>query len=155
MSTLYCPKCGYNLTGLKENRCPECGKVFDPRLLRAMQRVGISTRSVVWQIILAPAGFAFLFTFCICTGISSSREVAWLVSVVPFILLVVILHTTPLSRAFVRTHQLRHGRGNVAWLFRSVWPFCIIFALLESALTLIYLIGGSLLIYIFLALLLP
>lgn len=28
--TLYCPECEYNLTGLTENRCPECGKSFAP-----------------------------------------------------------------------------------------------------------------------------
>jgi hypothetical protein len=28
-----CPKCGYDLTGLREPRCPECGTPFDPSLL--------------------------------------------------------------------------------------------------------------------------
>ena len=28
-----CPKCGYDLTGLREPRCPECGTTFDPSLL--------------------------------------------------------------------------------------------------------------------------
>ena len=32
-STLHCPKCDYNLTGLTENRCPECGEPFDPEEL--------------------------------------------------------------------------------------------------------------------------
>jgi hypothetical protein len=27
----HCTKCGYNLTGLPENRCPECGKAFGVR----------------------------------------------------------------------------------------------------------------------------
>jgi hypothetical protein len=32
-STLFCPHCGYNLTGLTENRCPECGREFDPAII--------------------------------------------------------------------------------------------------------------------------
>lgn len=32
--TLFCPRCDYNLTGLAEKRCPECGEVFDPEVLR-------------------------------------------------------------------------------------------------------------------------
>jgi hypothetical protein len=27
---MYCRKCGYQLEGLSENRCPECGRLFDP-----------------------------------------------------------------------------------------------------------------------------
>jgi hypothetical protein len=29
-----CVKCGYDLTGLDDARCPECGTDFDPALLR-------------------------------------------------------------------------------------------------------------------------
>lgn len=29
-----CVECGYNLTGLRDPRCPECGTPFDPNLLR-------------------------------------------------------------------------------------------------------------------------
>lgn len=31
---IHCPKCGYNLTGLAQNVCPECGTEFDPVELR-------------------------------------------------------------------------------------------------------------------------
>jgi len=27
---MFCRQCGYNLHGLPENRCPECGQAFDP-----------------------------------------------------------------------------------------------------------------------------
>ncbi|MBP7936284.1 MAG: hypothetical protein KA354_16720 [Phycisphaerae bacterium] len=33
-SGLCCLSCQYNLTGLTENRCPECGREFDPEALR-------------------------------------------------------------------------------------------------------------------------
>lgn len=34
-----CPKCGYNLTGLPETRCPECGSSFTRRGLRIQHSI--------------------------------------------------------------------------------------------------------------------
>lgn len=31
-----CAKCGYELRGLTQPRCPECGSVFDPKLLHSI-----------------------------------------------------------------------------------------------------------------------
>ena len=31
---ILCPSCEYDLTGLREHRCPECGEPFDPDRLR-------------------------------------------------------------------------------------------------------------------------
>lgn len=33
--SMYCRKCGYQLIGLSENRCPECGRPFSPTNLRS------------------------------------------------------------------------------------------------------------------------
>jgi hypothetical protein len=35
---LFCPKCGYNMTGLYESRCPECGSRYTLDQLLAAQR---------------------------------------------------------------------------------------------------------------------
>jgi len=39
-SAVTCPTCGYNLTGLSESRCPECGSKFTLDELMAMQMHG-------------------------------------------------------------------------------------------------------------------
>ena len=58
--TLFCPGCGYNLTGLIENRCPECGKTFDPEELRRRIAEGIqpiTLRQAIWQLVWLPGLF--------------------------------------------------------------------------------------------------
>lgn len=35
-TVLRCPACDYNLTGLPQNRCPECGNEFDPHELASL-----------------------------------------------------------------------------------------------------------------------
>ncbi len=34
----FCAGCGYCIVGLKDSRCPECGKEFDPTLPRSQER---------------------------------------------------------------------------------------------------------------------
>jgi len=61
MPILYCPTCGYNLTGLTESRCPECGEGFSRAELAAIG--GIKHPSIVWflvVLVLLPVVFALL-----------------------------------------------------------------------------------------------
>lgn len=48
---LRCPGCGYELTGLPEQRCPECGRCFDATQLQRAEDTG--RQALGW------AGFAF------------------------------------------------------------------------------------------------
>lgn len=43
---LLCPHCGYNLRGLSEYRCPECGKGFDPAKLTASMLPWLQRRRI-------------------------------------------------------------------------------------------------------------
>ena len=44
---LKCPECDYNLAGLPENRCPECGLEFDPALVCANGHIRILYSSIM------------------------------------------------------------------------------------------------------------
>lgn len=89
MPELHCPACDYNLTGLRENRCPECGRPFDPAELQRsppLRRPPIGLRAALLQQlwiplifwILAPMGpFALLAVLVQCAlGIPLAHELA-------------------------------------------------------------------------------
>ena len=52
--TLYCLKCGYNLTGNATDSCPECGAGFDPAGLQAeiAQLAGLTSGRVFKQVFI-------------------------------------------------------------------------------------------------------
>lgn len=43
-TSIYCLGCYYDLRGLPSNRCPECGRPFDPKNAETFTRVPHSTR---------------------------------------------------------------------------------------------------------------
>lgn len=53
--TLCCSKCGYDLTGLRENRCPECGAAFDLAALAQSQSIRRSRRWMALIVVLVCA----------------------------------------------------------------------------------------------------
>lgn len=53
--TLCCPKCRYDLTGLRERRCPECGAAFDAAALARGPSIRRPRRWAALVVVLACA----------------------------------------------------------------------------------------------------
>lgn len=65
---LKCWTCGYDLTGLTERRCPECGEPFDPGELRHLYSK--ASRDRAWRLVLVRHIALVLAVFLACSGLS-------------------------------------------------------------------------------------
>ncbi|MHC4698097.1 MAG: hypothetical protein ACYTFA_15295 [Planctomycetota bacterium] len=96
---LACPKCGYDLHGIPEIRCPECGFRYDAAALRSMAASAEWTRLAVAQDLIvraAIAGALAVPAVCERAGISGSAQFA----VIAVAYVAVFLTWTVLTEAY-------------------------------------------------------
>jgi len=69
-STLYCLKCGYNLSGNTTNSCSECGAAFDPETLQAdiAKLAGVTARRVFLQVFIPAMVLAVVIVTALTVG---------------------------------------------------------------------------------------
>lgn len=71
--TVFCPHCDYNLSGLPEDRCPECGEAFDRRKLIAWMTAPDQPPLLSMR---ADEGVLKLLKFCLFRPSRLGRELA-------------------------------------------------------------------------------
>ncbi len=77
---LWCSTCGYELTGLAENRCPECGDTFDRTILADdLKYAGHDGRRLVLYSLLVPVSSILLNGGCLIVFSAGSWDaIGWL-----------------------------------------------------------------------------
>jgi hypothetical protein len=154
MTTLYCPKCGYNLTGLTDEHCPECGEGFDRYALAATQARALRrARGISYQVLFTPIAFAFIAPF-ISAPIASlfddlSERVRIVLSVLalapPFV--VPIIHGIILGKTYARARICSPCKPDRR-LPKPFWFYPVLFAMIESLLMVFYIGVGIALIFL-------
>ncbi len=118
MSTLHCPHCGYNLSNLPEDRCPECGKPFDRAKLITQTRSGmrpIQLREFVFRLAMPPGVFLIgllILGLLSSTHIEALIPIGVVVSVLAglFWLIAGLANAINLARRLAANHDLRAER---------------------------------------------
>jgi len=73
LTGMNCPSCGYDLRGLPEHRCPECGRPFDPRTISDCPPSVINRRTAS----RALCAFFLCLIFSVCGRLCFAHMALW------------------------------------------------------------------------------
>ncbi len=157
MPTLYCPNCGYNLTGLSEHRCPECGGPFSRQHLEEeVSCAGELIRKIRIKMFLFPLLYAALIPcwFSIPTSASDHHSpMFWLVIII--LISAVPVFVPPiwtgwtLGKQYARARRITAPAERVGHKERPEWLVPLLFAAGQTALMFLY-FGVGVLVLVFL-----
>ncbi len=116
-----CPWCGYDLSGIGENTCPECGRQFGPAEVAAVaarQRLVASAPRIWMRFIGVPlAAGALLFIMMLAAGAS----VAAALSVLPIAIALPILTAIAAAPVVLFSRPWERSAVMLAWMRHAVW----------------------------------
>ncbi len=143
---LCCLVCDYNLTGLPENRCPECGEPFDPEELRERVKSAPRRISLFGAVVLFawPAGLFFLATL-----FARAAGIEWLYGTILVSPLIVI----PMNAGYgvtrvLATHRRWRRRSPYArYAPRQYVPVFVLFTLIQLTISYGGFIGAISILY--------
>jgi len=157
MPTLFCPECGYNLTGLDRDRCPECGEVFSAeQLMEVACGADILIRRIKLKMVLYPLLYAVLMPCWLGMPVGTTDQhspIFWvvlicLISAVP-VLLPPIWTGWTLGMQYAQARKARSTEKQVEKAVRSDRVYAFWFSAWQTLLMFIYFGLGVLLFFFF------
>lgn len=150
---LYCPGCGYNLTGVCTPQqplgaCPECGRAFERAKLLSAQAADVRGPNLIVGLLVWPIGIAVFWPLvaCFCGGILQNAPAVGSIVLVVVLVSPCALTGWWLADRLVTAKRTGRDRDELPAFYRhTAWPW-LLFSLTHAVLAAAYFAGGCALI---------